>query len=138
MIDRFSESVLEDAALAWLESPGWSVKHGPVIAPGEPAAERADYAQVILEDRLRQALARLNPALPLEVLDDAFRKLTRPEGATPDARNRVVHRWLVDVDEVTMEYRHVDGTIAGAQAQAIDFDTPDNNDYLSQCVEAAH
>ena len=56
MIDRFSESVVEDAALAWLERLGWTVKHGPGIAPGELVAERADFGQVVLERRLRDTL----------------------------------------------------------------------------------
>ncbi|MBI3068091.1 MAG: hypothetical protein HYY79_04190 [Betaproteobacteria bacterium] len=68
----FSESVVEDAALAWLETLGWTVVHGPDIAPGELAAERTDYGQVVLDDRLRQALARLNPKLHPEALDEAF------------------------------------------------------------------
>ena len=76
-----TESVVEEAALAWLESVGWPVRHGVDIAPGEPAAERADYGQVVLERRLRDALARLNPELPAAALEDAVRKLTRPEGA---------------------------------------------------------
>ncbi len=87
----FTESVIEQAALAWLESLGYGGKHGPDIAPGELAAERTNYAQVILEDRLRQALVRLNPSLPSEALDDAFRKLTRPEGPTLETRNHAVH-----------------------------------------------
>ena len=88
----FTESVVEQAALAWLESAGWQVRSGAEIAPGEPAAERDDYAQIVLAQRLRDALARLNPQLPAEALDDAFRKLTRPEGAELLARNRAVHR----------------------------------------------
>jgi len=80
-VTRFSESVVEEVALAWLEAAGWRVRNGAVIAPGEPGAERHDYGQVVLAQRLRDALARLNPALPAEVLDDAFRNLTRPEGA---------------------------------------------------------
>ncbi len=79
-MSTFTESVVEQAALAWLESLGWRVTHGLEIAPGEAGAERADYAQVVLEARLRDALARLNPALPPEAVDDAFRRLTRPEG----------------------------------------------------------
>ncbi len=62
----FTESVVEQAALAWLESIGWPVKNGAAIAPGEPAAERDDYGQVALAQRLRDALARLNPNLPAE------------------------------------------------------------------------
>ncbi len=125
----FTESVVEDAALAWLESLGWTIKHGPDIAPGELAAERTDYSQVVLTKRLRQALARLNPALSPEALDDAFRKLTRPEGPTLEARNRALHRLLVD--GVTVEYRRPDGSIAGAQARVIDFDDPENDDWLA-------
>jgi len=60
----FTESVVEDLPLEWLRAIGWSLRHGLDIAPGEAGAQRADYAQVVLEARLRDALARLNPALP--------------------------------------------------------------------------
>jgi type I restriction enzyme R subunit len=84
---------------------------------------------VILETRLRDALARLNPELPAEALDDAFRKLTRAEGADLVARNRRLHRLLVD--GVTVEYRTRDGDIRGAQPRVIDFDRVDGNDWLA-------
>ena len=126
---KFAEFTVEQAALAWMEGLGYVVKHGPEIAPGELFAERQDYGQVVLEDRLRQALVRLNPDLPPEALDDAFRKLIRPEGATLEARNRAVH--LLLVDGVTVEYRTAEGSIRGAQAQVLDFDDPDNNDWLA-------
>jgi type I restriction enzyme R subunit len=128
-VSRFAESVVEDAALAWLDSLGWSVKYGPDIAPGELAAERSDYGQVVLNERLRQALAQLNPKLPPEALEDAFRRLMRTEGATLEARNRALHRMLVD--GVTVEYRRPDLSIAGAQAKVIDFDNPEENDWLA-------
>ncbi len=128
-MSAFTESVVEEAALDWLESLGWSVEHGPDIAPGELAAERSDYAQVVLAERLRRALARLNPTLPPEALEDAFQKLTRPEGPTLEARNRALHRLLVE--GVNVEYRRPDGSIAGAQAWAIDFDDPENDDWLA-------
>lgn len=130
MNDRgVTETVVEQAALAWLESAGWQVSHGSDIAPGEPGAERSDYREVILERRLRDGLARLNPALPPEALDDAFRKLTRPEGVDLIIRNRALHRLLVD--GVTVEYRDADGSIRGAQARVIDFDDPLGNDLLA-------
>ena len=128
MSASFTESVVEDAALAWLESLGYAIKHGPEIAPGELFAERDDYGQVILATRLREALVRLNSSLPAEAIDDAFRKITRLEGATLDARNRTFHRLLVD--GVTVEYR-TDGSIRGTQAPLIDFANPDNNDWLA-------
>jgi len=127
----FTESVVEEAALAWFEGLGYAVLHGPDIAIGEPAAERSDpnYRDVVLEGRLRQALGHLNPELPAEALEDAYRKLTRTDAPSLVERNRAVHRMLVD--GVTVEYRRQDGSIAGAQARVLDFETPDNNDWLA-------
>ena len=127
----FTESVVEEAALTWLDSLGYAVLHGPDIAVGETGAERSDssYRDVILERRLREALVRLNPDLPTEAWEEAFRKLTRTDAATLIERNRAVHRMLVD--GVNVEYRRKDGSIAGAQARVLDFDMPDNNDWLA-------
>ena len=126
---NFTESEVEDAALEWLGSLRWEVAHGPNIAPHAESSERADYSEVVLEHRLRDALARLNPALPAEGLDDAFRKLTRSEASTLEARNRAFHRMLVD--GVTIEYRTVGGTLRGAQVSILDYENPANNDWLA-------
>jgi type I restriction enzyme, R subunit len=126
-VSALTESVVEEAALAWLESTGWQAAHGPEIAPDMPAAERTDYGDVVLAQRLHDALARLNPALPAEALEDAFRKLTRPEGAELIQRNRALHRLLVD--GVTVEYRDAAGAIRGAQARVIAFDDVHANDW---------
>lgn len=127
----FTESVVEEAALDWLAGLGYQVLYGPDLAPGEPTAERSDpdFREVLLQGRLRQALARLNPGLPTDALDDAFRKLTHVDNPSPLARNRAVHRMLVD--GVNVEYTRRDGSIAGDQARLIDFDAPDNNDWLA-------
>ena len=111
----FTESSVEDAALVWLKSFGWNPVHGPDIGPDTPDAERADYGKVVLEQRLRASLAQFNPDLPTDALEDAFRRLTRPEGPTLETRNRAFHRMLVA--GVTVEYRADDGAIQGAQAQ---------------------
>jgi type I restriction enzyme, R subunit len=127
---RFAESVVEDAALAWLEALGYSVLHGPDIAVGMIGAERSDpnYRDVVLDGRLRRALFLLNPDLPQEALDDAYRKLIRSDAPLLVERNRAMHRMLVD--GVTVEYRRKDGSIRGAQARIIDFASPDKNDWL--------
>lgn len=82
----FTESIVEEAALAWLVLLGYAVFHGPEIAAGMLGAERSDpnYRDVALEGGLRQALVRLNPDLPAEALDDAFRKLTRTDAPFTD------------------------------------------------------
>ena len=124
-----NEGVSEEAALAWLRDLGWVVAYGPDIAPDTPDSERADYGQVVLERRLRAALVGLNPDLPADTLDDAFRNLTRPEGSTLESRNRAFHRVLIG--GVTVEHRAADGGIRGAQARVIDFDDPSSNDWLA-------
>jgi type I restriction enzyme R subunit len=128
-MNAFTESIVESAALAWLEAIGWVTKHGNEIAPGQLWAERDDYGQVVLEKRLRDALVRLNSTLPPEALEEAYRKLTRIEGATLEARNRSVHLSLVD--GVNIEYRASNGEIRGAQARIVDFENPENNDWLA-------
>ena len=107
---------------------GWHTAHGPDIAPGTSYAERTDYADVILSQRLRNALASLNPSLPADALDDAFRKLTHPQGTTLEARNRAFHRMAVY--GVTVEYRDAIGAVRGDQARVMDFDDPASNDWL--------
>ena len=125
-----SESLVESAALAWLESLGWQIASGTDIThAASSAAERESFNDVILYRRLRDALSRLNPDLPEDVLEDAFRKLTLPQGATLETRNRAFHRMLVD--GVTVEYRDDEGRIRGAQAQVIDFDYPTDNHFLA-------
>ena len=124
-----TEADVEQAALAWLEGLRWGVAHGPAILPDTPNAERTDYGQVVLERRLRYALADLNPGLPADALDDAFRKLTCSEGSTLEARNRAFHRMLVE--GVMVEYRADGGAIRGAQVRVVDFDDPANNDWLA-------
>jgi type I restriction enzyme R subunit len=58
-----NESHVEDAALAWFREQGYAVGHGPHLAPGEPAAERESFSEVVLVGRLREAIRRLNPAI---------------------------------------------------------------------------
>lgn len=130
-MNAFTESVVEDTALAWLETLGWRIRHGPGIAAGESGAEcgRPNYRDVVLDGRLRQALTRLNSALPAERLEDAFHKLTRLDAPTLLERNRAAHRILVN--GVTVEYRRTDGSIVGDQARVIDFDAPGNDDWAA-------
>ena len=127
----FTESVVEEATLEWLEGLGYTVLNGPEIAAGEPAAEREDsgYHDVILERRLRLALARLNPKLPSEALKDAYRRLTLQDEPSMVTCNHALHQRLVE--GVTVEYTRPDGSIGGALVHVIDFDNPENNDWVA-------
>ncbi|OPY13839.1 MAG: Type-1 restriction enzyme R protein [Syntrophus sp. PtaB.Bin001] len=129
MSAAFTESVIEQAALAWLESLGYLVLSGLEIAPNEVMAERDDYSEVCLSRRLRQALQQLNPAVPAEAIDEAFRKLTRPDLPSLAANNHIIHTYLVE--GVPVEYQRNDGSIGGDLVRVFDYDGPGNNEFLA-------
>ena len=128
-MSHFTESVVEQAALAWLESIGYLIVSGPEIAPGEMAAERDGYGQVVLDRRLRQSLQSLNPAVPSDALEEAFRKLTRPDSPSLVANNHVIHKYLVE--GVPVEYQRADGSIGGDLVRVFDYADPENNEFLA-------
>jgi type I restriction enzyme R subunit len=103
MSGKFVESVVEDAALQWLSELDYTPKHGPHIAPGELHQERTGFGETVLTKRLRNALAHLNQEIPVEALDDAFRKVTTTHHPALIVNNRAFHKMLVD--GIPVEYR---------------------------------
>jgi type I restriction enzyme R subunit len=108
-----NEGTVESATLDWLAGLGYAVVQGPDIAPGEPGAERASYGDVVLVERLRAALVRLNSAVPPVALDEALRKVLRRDSPALLVNNRVFHRMLVE--GVNVEMRRSDGSIAACR-----------------------
>ena len=80
-----NESIVEEAALEWFGELGYAVGHGPHLAPGEPAAERDSFGDVVLVGRLREAIRRLNPAIPEEARATIrqFRRVQTERSETP-------------------------------------------------------
>ncbi|MCI0620291.1 MAG: type I restriction endonuclease subunit R [Acidobacteria bacterium] len=123
-----TESVVEQAALAWFESLGYQVLSGPTIAPGELFEERSTYGDVVLVKRLREALARINRLIPAEAIEDAVRKVLRTESPSLVENNRRFHRFLTD--GVSVEYRR-DDRIVHDTVWLFDFEEPENNDWVA-------
>ena len=123
------EADLEAVVLDLLGTLGWSVRYGPEIAPGELAAERGDYREVVLIERLRDAVVRLNPDLPLDAVEDAVKTALRPESQVAESENWRAYRLLVE--GVPVDFRGSDGTIRSARARLVDFNDPGNNDFLA-------
>src|SRR4051812_13081828 len=90
-IPGITESIVEEATLDWLGGLGYEILSGPAIAPGEPTAERADYKQIVLFDRLQTKLEDLNPTIPLEGLQEALRKIRLISHPTLIENNRAFH-----------------------------------------------
>jgi type I restriction enzyme R subunit len=124
-----AESHVEEAALAWLGELGYDVVNGLAIAPDGNAPERTSYGDVVLADRLKTAIARLNPHLNAETREDVFRKLLQSETPSLIEENRRLHRFVVE--GVPVEITRADGTIGGDSARLIDFENPDANDWFA-------
>ncbi|MGB9130762.1 MAG: type I restriction endonuclease subunit R [Thiobacillus sp.] len=128
-MNAFNESIVEDAALSWFGELGYTIGHGPQLAPGEPSAERDSFGDVVLAGRLREAIWRLNPAMPEEAREDALRKVLRVGTPSLNQTNRNFHAMLRD--GVPVEYPRADGSIAGDHARLLDFDDATANDWLA-------
>ncbi len=124
-----NESIVEDAALEWFGELGYAVGHGPHLAPGEPAAERDSFSEVVLVGRLRESIRRLNPAIPEEAREEALRKVLRVGTPSLTQTNRDFHRMLRD--GVPVEYPRPDGSIAGDHVRLVDFGDVRANDWLA-------
>src|SRR6266404_4716861 len=129
MSDGITESVVEECSLDWLRGLGYEVLSGLSIAPGEPAAERSDYKQVFLFDRLQTRLEDLNPGIPVEGLQEALRKIRLISHPTLIENNRAFHRLLVE--GVDVEFRSRDGQIVHDKVWLIDFANPEANEFLA-------
>jgi type I restriction enzyme, R subunit len=129
MSNGITESVVEDAALDWLKGLGYEILSGLAIAPGEPAAERADYKQVFLFDRLQTKLEDLNPEIPQEGLQEALRKIRLISHPTLIENNRAFHRLLVE--GVDVEFRNADGQIVHDKVWLVDFANTEANEFLA-------
>jgi type I restriction enzyme R subunit len=129
MILTITESVVEEAALDWFKGLGYQYLPGPDIACDGTRPERASYADVILSDRLRMALRALNPHIPAEALEDAFKKVLRSENPSLILNNRHFHRMLAD--GIDVEYRNKEGRVVGDKVWLVDFSDPARNDWLA-------
>jgi type I restriction enzyme R subunit len=126
---NLTESVVEDASLEWFGNLGYAVGHGAHLALGEPGAERDSFSEVVLVGRLREAIRRLNPAIPEEAREEALRKVLRVGTPSLTQTNRAFHRMLRD--GVPVEYPRPDGSIAGDHLRLVDFGDVRANDWLA-------
>ena len=114
-----TEDQLEREALSWLVEAGYQHVYGPDIAPDGISAERTNYGQVLLTERLRQAIARLNPDIPLAAREDALHQVENLDQAVQLSANRAFHRLLSN--GVPVEYQS-GGETRGDFVRLIDWD----------------
>lgn len=127
---KYTESSLEEATREWFEELGYSTIYGPDIEPETEKAERKDFSQVVLDERLRLAILRINPNIPEEARDEAFKKVVNVTHATSllVSNNQIFHKMLVS--GIDVEFRREDGSIAGDKVWLIDKINTENNDWV--------
>ncbi|MDP5190447.1 type I restriction endonuclease subunit R [Rheinheimera baltica] len=124
-----TEDQLEQEVLGWLAEIGYTPINGYDIAPDGPSAERADYVQPLLLERLKAAIARLNPHIPLVARDDAIAQLKELGIPALLSSNRRFHNLLLS--GVPVQYQK-DGETRGDFVRLIDWqNTPGNNEFLA-------
>ncbi|HET7865203.1 MAG TPA: type I restriction endonuclease subunit R, partial [Burkholderiaceae bacterium] len=123
-----TEDQLERETLAWLANVGWQHRYGPDLAPDGPAPERDNHRQVVLTARLRQAVATLNPAVPVAARDDAICQVLDLGTPALLAANRQFHRLLVNGVPVQVQR---DGETRGDFVRLVDWAEPARNDWLA-------
>ncbi len=123
-----NEATVEDAALDFLRELGYETAFGPNLAPDGSRPERANFVQVILYDRLREAARRINPP-HVDLVDEAIKRLERAESQSEIAENARTHKLVIY--GVPVEYRDASGSVRTTSVKLIDFENPVNNDWLA-------
>jgi type I restriction enzyme R subunit len=122
-----TENIIEQSAIEILQLQGWDYINGPEISPEGQSCERENYSQIVLVNRLRTAIAHINPTIPSDAQEAAIQKVLRI--ASPDLlhNNEEFHRLLVE--KVKIPYQE-DGYERSHEVSLIDFENPSNNQYL--------
>ncbi|MDX1725156.1 MAG: type I restriction endonuclease subunit R [Pseudomonas sp.] len=123
-----TEDQLEQEALEWLAELGYTHVYGPDIAHDGDSPERESYRQVVLAGRLRAAIARLNPTVPLAAREDALKQVLELGVPVQLSANRLFHRLLVG--GVPVQYQK-DGETRGDFVRLIDWVQVKANDWLA-------
>ena len=129
-MSSLKESLIEQASLEWFADLGYQTLHGPSLSPGGDGLQLRDsFADVVLIDRLLPTVRGLNTGIDNGVIDQAIKRLLRPESQNPIDENYRVHQFLIW--GVPVEHRGVDGQTRTVRVKLIDFDKPEMNDWVA-------
>lgn len=124
---RITENHIEEFTIELLEKQGYEYVYAPDIAPDGESPERESYEQVLLLDRLRRAVRRINPNIPTEQQEEAIREIQRIASPELIANNETFHRYLTE--GVPVSYQK-NGSERGDLVWVVDFNNPQNNDFV--------
>ncbi|MBN2747305.1 MAG: type I restriction endonuclease subunit R, partial [Bacteroidales bacterium] len=124
---KITENTIETFTIELLQQLGYEYIYAPDIAHDGKYPERANYEQVLLIGRVQSAVSRINRGIPAQGRDEAIKEIQRI--ASPDllANNETFHRLLTEGIPVS---KRIDGDDRGDRVWLIDFNRPENNDFL--------
>ncbi|MGG3041798.1 type I restriction endonuclease subunit R [Bacillus anthracis] len=125
---NFTEDLLEEAVIEILQEMGYDYVFGPEVGHDGERPERKDYREVILEERLRDALYKLNRDLPEDALEEAYRKIFMFNSPSLTENNKHFHTLLVEGVDVSFRKN---GEIKTEKAIIVDFEKPHRNDFVA-------
>ncbi|MCT2989777.1 type I restriction endonuclease subunit R [Propionibacterium freudenreichii] len=128
-MSTFNENVVEQAALEYFAELGYRRVNGSEIAPGEPHEERDSYEDVVLRGRLRDAIRRINPGTASALVDEAIKRVRRAESQSLIDENYRLHQLITE--GVPVEQRDADGALRTTRLWLVDFEEPENNDWVA-------
>ena len=122
-----SESNIEEYTIETLESLGYRYIYGPTIAPEGEFSERVAYDDIILKERLKAAIQRINPDVPVAAQEEALREVLRISSSDVLNNNEIFHRFLTD--GVPVQYQQ-DGNEKGDLVWLVDFNDIEKNEFV--------
>lgn len=128
LFENFTEDLLEEAAIEIFGELGYEYKFGPDIAYDGDVPERKDYKEVILENRIKEALFRINKDIPRDALEDAFRQIITFNSPSLVENNKYFHKLLTEGIEVSFKEK---GLIRTKRVYLVDFAHKEKNDFLA-------
>jgi type I restriction enzyme R subunit len=125
---KITENEIEKFAVELLEGCGYQYIYAPSLAPDSATPERQSFEDVLLMDRLKTAVGRINPSIPADIREDAIKQIQRLNSPELIANNEAFHRMLTEGINVSIRK---DGRSRGDLVWLIDFTNPENNDFIA-------
>ena len=122
-----TENIIEESAIETLKSQGWEYANGKELSPEGLFCERENYQQIILTNRLRNAIATINPHIPADAQEATVQKVLRIYSPVLLHNNEEFHKLLVE--KVKIPYQQ-NGYERSHEVALIDFENPKNNQFL--------
>lgn len=124
-----NEDGYEHQFISWLKGIGWDWKYGPDISPDGSSPERSSYKEVILDERLENAIKRINPGLPKDNIRTVAQLLKSPGEIDLLKANELILNWYVN--GIPQKVRTSDGVETSELVKVIDFENIENNDFVA-------